>query len=695
MPDHATNAPNTEYFLLGDGRITAAVQWSRDPSLSPIGLLLWDAERMTRKEGTWLFHPELGLQRTMLTVVVDGVRHRPTHQTVRVEWQLRRRPEVVATWQAGALSVTERFYVQNPSSNLVREVSIAPAEGLAAAVQIEAALYANPLLFDEFGILPGNLLHAEGYAVLHLFAVPSGSAFERFITVPCKPDASGICATFIYSLEAVGMAEREGFGEGDREIVEESPAADDLSGSSLAAQLKRQYFIARNGLRAAVSRTGKFDASIWQYGYEWGMDAAMVATAAATSGRFALARQLLRNIFGRLSNSEGMIAESSRFRGGELSELNGNGAVLDAIWHYWRWTGDTDLLRLWWHRIRAIADYPLRPEYQHESGLLQGRRDLWERLPWMGVQPGFDISHQVFCAVGLVHIAELAQHLGQHDDAQRWRAAGNRIREAMLGHPQYRLVHEGRIIHRRLADGTPAETMRPDPIWNHPDYAPYLPTPGTSTGPIAAPPCTPDAVEALPIIYGLIPPNSSLAMETLQSLEQLWDQNGCGGYGRSTVASDPDSPGPWAFATAFIASAEIEAGATERAERSLRWLLEKAGAGGAWFEYYGPRQTPPFPPVGIIVWGWAQFIILMVRHLLGASIEGDWLVISPKISGIQHTLRVGAGTIAITIRGKGAAMLDGQQIAVENGGVKIPLPLNVGHTLEFMEFGQCHSLPSL
>lgn len=679
MQDQTTNAPNTDYFLLGDGRITAVVQWSRDSLLSPLGLLLWDAERMTRKEGTWLFHPELGLQRTMLTVVIGGTRYRPTHQTLRVRWNLGRRPEVVAEWQAGAMLVTERLYIQSPSSNLIREVSITQPEGFAVTVQIEAALYANPLLFDEFRTLPGNLLQAEGYASINLFSVPSGNAFERFLTVPCQCDASGVSATFVYSLEAVGMAEREGFGEGDQEF-EQTINVEESFNDGLAKQLQRQYIIARNGLRAAISRTGKFDASIWQYGYEWGMDAAMVATAAAISGRFALARQILRNILSRLTNNEGMIAESSRFRGGELSELNGNGAVLDAIWHYWRWTGDTSLVRLWWHRIRAVANYLLRPEYQHESGLLQGRRDLWERLPWMGVQSGFDLSHQVFCSVGLLHIAELAQHLGHHEDAEQWRNAGKRIQDAMLNHPKYRLIHEGRFIHRRLADGTPAETITLDSDWYDPSYAPYLPI-SKLPNPIARP-CTPDAVEALPIIYGLIPANSDVAMQTLNNLELLWNQNGDGGYGRSTVASDPDSPGPWVFPTTFIASAEIEARLTGRAERSLRWLLEKSGVGGTWFEYYGLRNTPPFPPVGIIVWGWAQFIVLVVRHLLGVRIEENTLIIAPKISDIQHTLRIDEGTVTIIIRGTTTALFDDEVIPIEQGIVKISLPLKVGHKLE-------------
>ena len=71
------------------------------------------------------------------------------------------------------------------------------------------------------------------------------------------------------------------------------------------------------GLRAAVADDGRFDASIWQYGYEWSGDASNVAEALVYSGQFEVARSVLENILTRLTIPEGMAMESSRFRGGQ------------------------------------------------------------------------------------------------------------------------------------------------------------------------------------------------------------------------------------------------------------------------------------------------------------------------------------------------------------------------------------------
>src|SRR5207302_1829844 len=111
-----------------------------------------------------------------------------------------------------------------------------------------------------------------------------------------------------------------------------------------------------------------------------------------------------------------------------------------------------------------------------------------------------------------------------------------------------------------------------------------------------------------------------LALVTLDRLCSLWNPNGLGGYARYNIASDPDSPGAWAFATAFMGAAEIEAELDKRSRETIEWLLEAAGAGGCWFEYYGERKTPPFPPVGVIVWGWAQYILLVVKHIVGVRV---------------------------------------------------------------------------
>jgi hypothetical protein len=699
LPDARTDAPDTDYFFLGDGRVMAVVQWSRSPLVSPFGLLICDPERMSRKHGSLLFHPEFGLSRTCLTVTVDGVRHTPRHNDLKVRWGERdTSTSVILCWHAGDVEVTEEFSIQRRTSNLLREVTLRTATP--HALQVEAAIYANPLFFDEFGTGLDGSLYASGYARINFYSIPAGRPFERFLRVDLGETSDPVRhATFVYGLDAVGTHEFSLYpsdylfppvstsnlpsAEEGRSVddLSEASATDNDSSASLAARIMKIYAISATSLRAGVSRLGKFDASIWQYDFEWGMDAAMVATAAASSGQLDLSREVLTNILHRLSNPEGMIAEASRFRGGALSELNGNGAVLDALWHYWRWSGDTTLLKVHWNRIAAIANFPLRSEFSHPSGLLRTRRDFWERTPWMGVQEGFEIGHQVYCGVGLRRAAEIAQELGHPEEAQRWRSAGERMLDAMLHDPEFSLVEEGCFIRRRLIDGSVQRTICDDPSWNDPDYISYIPA-GTPN--LTERSWEPDVTEALPIVYGLVDPESDLAQRTLQRLDALWNPNGLGGYARYNIDSEPDSPGAWSFATMFMASAEVEAKLEERSRRTIEWLCDRAGAGGSWFEYYGPRQTPPFPPIGIVVWGWAQFLLLVVKHIVGIRVAGTRIRITPKLPGIEHTVRFGGHTIDIIVRGTGRAQLDGVDLALEGSTASIPLPLDRNHRLEFL-----------
>jgi hypothetical protein len=73
--------------------------------------------------------------------------------------------------------------------------------------------------------------------------------------------------------------------------------------------------------------------------------------------------------------------------------------------------------------------------------------------------------------------------------------------------------------------------------------------------------------------------------------------------------------------------------------RAIEWLAHKAKQGGSWFEFYGYRPTPPLPPTGIIVWGWAQFVTLVVKHILGAHVTDGKLALAPRIEGFNGQLR--------------------------------------------------------
>jgi hypothetical protein len=617
---------DTDSFVLGDGSLTCVVELNRASGRGPYGILLGVPGRVARRESTLLWHPEHHLRRTLLTVVVDGARHSPDHESTSVEWD-DDTGGVVIRWSAGPARVEERIAVTAAHVDRIVTVDAAGSGDIA----IEAALYANPVLFDEFTNGEQSLT-ASGHHELRLVCLSPSRPFERFITAyRGERDTPGaLRAHFVYSSDAFHHPRR-------RAIV--APRAD---ASRIETQLRRSL----HGLRAAIGSDGRFNASLFQYEFEWGLDAAMAARAVCVAGDHELGGAILENILSRLSNDEGMIAEAGRFRGGELSELNGNGAVLDAAWRHVLWSRDEELVRRHWQRLVAIAEYPLRDEFQHECGMLRTRRDFWERSPWQGVGDGFELGHQVLCSVGLTAASQLATLIGDSARAARWREAGARIRTAMLEHPTHRLIEDGRFVRRRRIDGSVERALVADRTWRRDEYAPYVPTSYDET-PRS---CEPDVTEVLPIIYGLVDARSDVALRTLDAIEGLWSPTGIGGYARYDIASEPDSPGPWPFATAMVAAAELEAGLDERADRSINWLLDAAGAGGSWLEYYGHRQTPPFPPTGIIVWGWAQYLILVIEHMLGVRIERGSLHSHARRAGIGHVLRIGTDRIELPLR---------------------------------------------
>lgn len=717
-PDARTNTPDTDYFFLGEGSIAAAIQWSRNGETAPYGLLLWRSGTFPRKESTLLFHPEFGLDRTMLTVTAEGVRYRPKRADLRVWWASTdvENPVTAVEWKAGDITVRELFFLlplerdrahDGPTGegqttfHLVRQVFLLRTESAAdaAEVSVELAFYPNPYVLPPYPAAEtGHRLVAAGEGMMCRVCPAAeeteARVFERFITVrrhlfPATPEATGrpetdtagngtaSPVTFLYLIADKGTAavpHHVPIPETNRK--ECGPDAEDFTG-----RLLRQFDIARIGLRAAVSPQGAFDASIWQYGYEWGQDAAMCASAAAYAGDFGLARRLLERILTAISNDEGRIAESSRFRDGEPAELNANGAVLLALRDHAALGRDTSLIERYWERIAAIAELPLRNDYLHESGLIAGRRDLWERLPWMGLRSGFDTATNTFCAQGLKGAAELAAMIGRKDEACRWREAGETMEAALTGHDRFSCIDEGRIIARRLTDGSVQRSMTAEAGYHDERYTPYVPAPLPDPTPH---PCEPDSVAALAVLYGIVDPASDVARATLDHLRtHLWNTTGIGGYARSPLASDPDSPGPWPFVTAWMAEAELRAGLTERAKETTEWLLDAAGAGGSWFEYYGERKSPPFPPVGVIVWGWGQYLLLAVRGWMGIEFNAERLRVAPRITGFRHTLRTGNHAVTIEVNGLADATVNGIPTELRNGGIDLPLPVTADCTIVF------------
>jgi GH15 family glucan-1,4-alpha-glucosidase len=387
------------------------------------------------------------------------------------------------------------------------------------------------------------------------------------------------------------------------------------------------------------------DGSIWQYNLEWVRDQAMVIKSLVMLGDFETSRTMLTRLFTEFVTDDGDTIDSGKTRPVEEIELDQNGALLHALKTYVDWSGDRSIVKELWSKIRATAEFPLKQVFRHEpSGLMHNRREYWERHALHGIEDGMELTYQFFVSLGLKDTACLARLIGREEEAARWESEAKRIEQAMLHDEQYSMVENGAFIKRRGIGGEVQEEIRATPEAGLPDGIPLL---GAGRHLL-----DPDTSSALPIAHEFIDPGSDLAAATLKGMEALRME---GGYSRYNVTSEPDSPGPWPFASLFIARACLEAGDHERAWQILNWLGRAPGANaGTWFEFYGPRPVPPYPQVGIAPWTWAEILCFFIHHLLGVRPSHDGLLIRPRLlTGMEKSealLRIGEHKLHLLIR---------------------------------------------
>jgi hypothetical protein len=616
-PDAKTTLDGVDYFFLGNGLIQAAVQVCTSGQATPVGLLILHPERLGPKRRALTYDPKDGLAPTAVTIRAGARVFAPQTKALEAQWtDVGGVPAVRVAWQADDLRVEETFYCPDRCSPRL--------------VRIIRARKSSP------GTLHGAFRTGFQSEPLERPLELAGDALEE--------------ATLLYELR--------GSGDDQRVDVRWSDAAPDHADGAgywgrcaaltcSSPTLEHLFRAARNQLPAAVAASGMTDGGIWQYNLEWARDQAFVAATLATLGAVDTAQTMFDRLLTKFVSDDGDCVDSGRRRAPAEVELDQNGYLLTSLETYVNWTGDVEVLRRHWPRIRALAEFPLRTVFRHApSGLLHNRREFWERHAVHGIQDGMELTHQVYTALGLASAARLARLVSQPEPAQRWEQESQRIRKAMLGDARYGLIEDGRFIKRRGVNGAVQTMITPAAEAGLPGGVPLF---GEGSHYL-----NPDTSTMLPIALEFVDPRGELARNTLADIEQLWNQRwDGGGYGRYHVSSEPDSPGPWPFPSLFVARAYFEAGEDDKVWRILNWLASAPGGrAGTWFEFYGPRPIPPYPQVGIIPWTWAEMTCFFIHHLLGVRPGYAGLVLRPSLlAGLDsvearlrlrgHTLRVG------------------------------------------------------
>jgi hypothetical protein len=647
-PDIRTRLADVDYFFVGNGRILAAVQVCRSGEGTPVGLLVMDPMTFGPKRAAITCDRETGLTDTMLAVRVGTSVHTPRPGATDASWDgIDGVPAVRVSWMTDSLRIEEMFYCPDRSSaRLHRRVDITSADGRDARIVL--------------------LAHQASDLEEHPLEVSCNSTARALLAyeVVSTGDGYGVATQWKRSTAPTRKAVHHWDGlatyrSGDRE-------------------LDHMFTAARNQLPVAVDAAGRMDGSIWQYNLEWVRDQAHVAEALVRLGDQQLARTMLARLLDEFVSPRGDTVDSGRLRPIAEIELDQNGELLTALRTYVDWTGDIELVASRWSTIRHLAAFPLRSEFLHDpSGLLHNRREYWERHEGHGIEDGFELIHQFFVSLGLSDAAYLAGLTGNRPDRREWIRTAAALRRAMLDDAQHRLVENGHFIKRRGIDGAWQQTINAPPHCPLPDGIPLKdPRPHY---------LDPDTSTVLPVAYGYIDPKGKLAGKTLAYVDQLWNQEwDGGGYGRYNASSEADSAGPWPFASLFVARAYVEAGIDEKVWRILRWLARKPGGiAGTWFEFDGPRITPPYPQVGVTPWTWAELITLCLHHLVGVRPDSEGITIRPRLlEGLDHvdaSFRVRGHRVELEVRraltdsGRGGR-IGPDRLEWRDGGVRLAVP---------------------
>jgi hypothetical protein len=581
--------------------------------------------------------PVAGLAPTAVRVTADGRESSARTPQLDVTWLAGASvPTVEARWRDDGIAVVERFSCPDDgAARLVREVAVTCVGRPSAGLHLRVGSVSAGLALDR---------HDRGRVWL-VYELDRGTGQVHVRATETEP------AKTVSTLRS-----------GRSIVTFHDPLLDHL------------FDAARWQLPAAISSSGRLDGSIWQYNREWVRDQAVIALALTQLGHRSLAATMLSRLLTDFVTPEGATLDSSEVRGRDDVELDQNGMLLYALEQYTYWTGDRDLVASHWPRVRALADYPLRPEFRHApSGMLSGSREYWERHAAYGIEPGIELVYQAFVSLGLSSAAALARLLGHPDAEQRWRGASHALRKAWLEHAVFRLQDERGFIKRRTLDGRVQEQIVAHADAGLPDGVPLK----------SATPhwLNPDTCAVLPIVFGMVDGTSPVARSTMKAMETLWNQDWSGGgYGRYHVSSEPDSPGPWPFASLFVARAAVETGDADTVWRILRWMREvPGGAAGSWFEFYGPRIAPPFPQVGIIPWTWAEMVLLFVHHVLGVRPGAQGVFLRPRLlPGLRHVearLPIGDGWLDLALQADPSAPDVSKVIDLPSGTTRLTFPV--------------------
>ena len=610
-----------EYFFLRSGNAKMVIQADKNGMAPAFTYMLFDAGnpgQTARKVKAFNYIPGMNFSQTALKVILRDVSFSALGHNSAVKWVTREsRPAVELSWWAGGVRVVETFSVADKTETFSRNISLTNSD-LAGNDTVRIGAIDGTPESERIPIRKGETIF-----------------LKRKITLPDVQQSAGL-----------------------------NDLRNSLSSISTSDTLiNNLYKNASFALPGMVALNGRMDAGVFEYGNQWVRDGSNVAMGLIYSGSFECAQGLLNYILSDLVSEDGTTVIAGGFDEPDREEFDQMGVLMNCLKLYSDWTGDNTLLTTYRKKILKMIERPLNPAFRDSTGMVHNRREFWERT----FSDGYELAYQTYMIQGLRDAADLSGILGVPEKAAKWRTEADRFLNAMLNHPSRSLVEQGALIKRRNVDGSIADLTK-----------------GRSNAyTLDAPIQTefshrlnPDATYAIPILFGIIDPHSALAKKSLDKLEPVWNARwNMGGYERYHSSSQLDQPGPWTFGTAFIARAQHDAGFLDLSRRSLQWLSNiQGGNAGSWFEEL-PLNRSQIPFCGIVPWTSAEVTSFVIRHWLGISVAGEYLILHPKFyPGFQTAsadLRFRSGRLKIEVSGESGRQVvkvNGKEVSQDKGG---------------------------
>ncbi|MGZ4112476.1 MAG: glycoside hydrolase family 15 protein [Tumebacillaceae bacterium] len=339
------------------------------------------------------------------------------------------------------------------------------------------------------------------------------------------------------------------------------------------------------------------------YGYCWGRDAGYITTAIDRAGYTDVGRKFYEWAM-QAQDADGSW-DHRHYMNGDLAPAWGYQAdepasILWGMWQHFKITGDREFLLQCYESMWRGADHLLNT-LDAENGFPRASMDLWEERYAQHTYSSAAV------AAALLAVSEASAELGDAERAASYRAAGERVRDAVekLYNPEkeswYRGVNlqvSGDVHGRLQAEGRALHTVRDE----H-GYERYVANYDTVVD---------ASLLGLSYPFELFDAHHPHVVDTAQAVRDLCTQPGVGGIRR--YEDDHYAGGnPWVLCTLWLALDANRRGDKATVLESLEWVLDNQTKTGLLPEQVDKKHGGPGWVVPL-TWSHAMFVLTILEH---------------------------------------------------------------------------------